>query len=76
MKYELFYGSGGHGGPYPNIREAISRAKALLKGSALERVIKVVSYKTWANWRYTFPYYRVDRTVRKHSCGRITVERG
>ena len=47
MKYELFYGSGGHGGPYTGLRTAITTAKRLLKGCQSERTIYVVSYKNW-----------------------------
>jgi hypothetical protein len=39
--YELHYGSGGHGGPYKNLREAKKRARALLKGSPSERRIYI-----------------------------------
>lgn len=39
--YELHYGSGGHGGPYPSIKKAKKRARALLKGSPTERAVYI-----------------------------------
>lgn len=39
--YELFYGSGGHGGPYSSAREASKAARRLLRGSRSERSIEV-----------------------------------
>ena len=76
MKYELFYGLGGHGGPYPNLKTAVSRAKDLLIGSPTEVTIKVVSHKDWATWPKTFPYCKITKTVKKCRCGKLTVERG
>jgi hypothetical protein len=32
-KFELFYSTGGHGGPYPNISAAEEAARRLIKGS-------------------------------------------
>lgn len=40
-KYELFYSSGGHGGPYPSIEEAEKAAKRLLCGNKKEHSIEV-----------------------------------
>ena len=42
--YELFYGSGGHGGPYATIDDAERRAEALLRGSRTERSIEIREY--------------------------------
>ena len=39
--YELYYGNGGHGGPYPTILEAIRRARQLLIGCGSEQFIEV-----------------------------------
>lgn len=39
--YELFYGTGGHGGPYPSLESAIRKAIALLRGSPSEHIIEV-----------------------------------
>ncbi len=41
MTYELFYGTGGHGGPYQSYDEAKERAIALLRGSQSERSITI-----------------------------------
>lgn len=38
---ELFYSTGGHGGPYDNAVSAVTRAIALLKGNRNERHIDV-----------------------------------
>lgn len=40
-RYELFYGTGGHGGPYRTIAEARKRAKELLAGNRNERFIEI-----------------------------------
>ena len=32
MKYELFYPTGGHGGPYHSLNEAVVAARRLLRG--------------------------------------------
>ena len=39
--YELFYGTGGHGGPYRNLQQAIVGAAQRLKGDATERRITI-----------------------------------
>lgn len=41
MRYELFYGSGGHGGPYSNLGTAVTAAIDKLHGSRTERRIDV-----------------------------------
>ncbi len=41
MTYELFYGSGGHGGPYPSLDVAKFRAVRQLLGSKSERRIEI-----------------------------------
>lgn len=40
-RLELFYGTGGHGGPYSNVDHAIYRAVCLLRGNPTERSIEV-----------------------------------
>jgi SpoVK/Ycf46/Vps4 family AAA+-type ATPase len=40
-RYELFYGSGGHGGPYHSLEEARSKARDLLEGRKEERYIEI-----------------------------------
>ena len=40
--YELVYGQGGHGGPYPDLVNAWERAIALLRGSRTLTVIYIV----------------------------------
>jgi hypothetical protein len=39
--YELHYGTGGHGGPYPSLNEAVEAAVRLIRGSPSERYIYV-----------------------------------
>lgn len=47
MKYELFYSSGGHGGPYKNLKESICAAKRLLKGGTdLYIEVRELNFKT------------------------------
>jgi hypothetical protein len=41
IMYELFYGSGGHGGPYPGLEKAVRAAINLLHGSKSERAIDI-----------------------------------
>jgi len=41
-RFELVYGNGGHGGPYPNRQEAYRAAQRLLLGSRTEQVIYLV----------------------------------
>lgn len=43
--YELFYGSGGHGGPYLTLDDAIRAAYRLLYGRYLEQYIDVKQYQ-------------------------------
>ena len=38
---ELFYASGGHGGPYKNVKLAVEAAKRLLRGNKSEHSIEV-----------------------------------
>ena len=38
---ELFYASGGHGGPYQNVKLAVEAAKRLLRGNKSEHSIEV-----------------------------------
>lgn len=69
-KYELFYGRGGHGGPYTGMRQAYKRAKALLKGSPSERSISIVNRhtgKTVTTLRKQNP--RLSRSLRRYSLG-------
>ena len=40
--YELFYGQGGHVGPYVSLLNAVHAAAALLRGNKTERTIYVV----------------------------------
>lgn len=39
--FELFYSSGGHGGPYPTIEAARARAYAMLRGRPAEHHIEI-----------------------------------
>lgn len=41
MSFELFYASGGHGGPYASYDSAKFRAVAILRGSSSERSIQI-----------------------------------
>lgn len=41
MAFELFYASGGHGGPYHTLESAIDSAEKMLVGSPTERAIHV-----------------------------------
>lgn len=43
---ELFYSTGGHGGPYPDLDTAVQAAKRLLEGNPNERWIEVRSNST------------------------------
>lgn len=47
IKCELFYGSGGHGGPYPSKTVAVCRARELLAGSPTEKHIYVRPSSDW-----------------------------
>lgn len=40
-RYELFYSTGGHGGPYYSLKEARSTARRLLSGNRSERSIEI-----------------------------------
>lgn len=44
--YELYYGTGGHGGPYPTLEDAMQSAERLLAGSKTEQTIRVVNRQT------------------------------
>ena len=44
--YDLFYGSGGSGGPYFSLKEAVETAARRLNGSASERSIRVRQRET------------------------------
>lgn len=44
--YELYYSTGGHGGPYKDLRTARAAAKRLLKGNPNERYIRIVTRST------------------------------
>jgi hypothetical protein len=39
--FELHYSTGGHGGPYATLGEAIAAAKALIRGHAAEHRIEI-----------------------------------
>ncbi len=43
--YELFYGSGGHGGPYESIDDAERRGEAILRGSRTELSVEIREYR-------------------------------
>lgn len=42
--YELFYFTGGHGGPYLSLQEAIDTARRYLRGNVRERRIDIKPY--------------------------------
>lgn len=44
--FELFYGTGGHGGPYFGLEVAIEAANSLIRGHKAEHTIKVVDRHT------------------------------
>lgn len=48
QRYELFYSTGGHGGPYHTLHEAQEWALRLLKGSASEQYIAIAQYDSGA----------------------------
>jgi hypothetical protein len=53
--YELYYGTGGHGGPYPTLEDAVQTAERLLAGNKNEQTIRVVNRHT----------NRTERVVKK-----------
>lgn len=57
--YELYYSTGGLGGPYPNTFEAKLQALRLLEGNKSERWISIVS-------RIGSSSYGLMRITRKH----------
>jgi hypothetical protein len=66
LRYELFYGTNGHGGPYSTPSVAVNWARQLLLGSKSLRVIFV---KPYGPQGYDAPI----ATVRKQADGTITV---
>jgi len=64
-RYELFYGTGGHRGPYVGLTAACDAAEALLKGDRSERYISVRPYSIDAVGGYGIAV----ATVRKTSDG-------
>ena len=44
--YKLFYGIGGHDGPYPTVTAAVKRAKSMLRGSRSGKTVYHV-YKVY-----------------------------
>lgn len=47
-RYELFYSSGGHGGPYHGLKSAVEAAKKLVE-TGNEYAIQVYGYGRWPN---------------------------
>lgn len=45
--YELFYGNGGHGGPYRSLASATEAAGRLLRGSRSESYIQIRARSNW-----------------------------
>jgi hypothetical protein len=72
MTYELFYGTGGHGGPYHSYDEAKSRAIALLKGSASEVSITI----RFRDANGVSGYGDISGRLSKDRDGAITHQRG
>ena len=66
-RYELFFGNGGHGGPYHSLAHAIYWARQLLFGSRQLRVIYVKPYVSERDG-----YGPPIATVRKHEDGTVT----
>lgn len=60
VPFELFYSSGGHGGPYPNADEAREAAKRLLRGRRTEHSIQI---------RYAHDFKTVLQTITREEAG-------
>ena len=63
QRYELFYSTGGHGGPYHTLHEAQEWAIRLLKGNANEQYIIIAVYDKNAPEHRILPlgYREVDQ---------------
>lgn len=64
-RFELFYSTGGHGGPYHGARVALYAAQRLLRGNEHERWIDVREYTREG---YT-QRFRVERREVCGECG-------
>ena len=53
-KYELYYSTGGHGGPYKSLKEAEKRAKDLIKGDSSGKMksVEIRPYSSKARGGY------------------------
>lgn len=71
-KYELFYSTGGHGGPYIGLRNARAAAKRLLVGSNSLHRIDIRPYEKGAVGGYGRPV----ESVYKSGDGEIICQRG